>query len=65
MYRSEHEQWLAEREKVRRRAERELGPLGSYAFGFSDIKPGLAYWLIMAAMVVFALFSAFKVTHVG
>lgn len=37
---------------------RDDGPrseLARYAFGYSDKKPGLAYWLIIAGMVLYIL----------
>lgn len=33
------------------------GELARYAFGYSDKKPGLAFWLILAAMVAFILYN--------
>jgi hypothetical protein len=32
--------------------------LARYAFGYSNKKPSLTYWLILAAMVVFVLYKA-------
>ena len=37
------------------------GQLARYAFGFSDQKPGLLWWAIHAAMVVFVVWSIFEV----
>lgn len=33
--------------------------LARYAFGYSNKKPGAAFWLIHAAMVAFILYSTF------
>jgi len=35
------------------------GELARYAFGYSDKKPGPAFWIIHAAMIVFLLFALF------
>lgn len=32
-----------------------------YAFGYSDKKPSLTWWIMMAAMVAFALYSCVEV----
>jgi len=31
--------------------------LSRYAFGYSDKKPGLSYWLILAGMLAFVVFN--------
>jgi hypothetical protein len=34
-----------------------------YAFGFSDRKPGLAWWLVQAAVCALALYGCVQGTH--
>lgn len=36
------------------------GELGRYAFGYSDQKPGVAFWVILAVMVAYILIEAQK-----
>lgn len=36
-------------------AKEPRGELARYAFGYSDKKPGLAWWLIHGAMIVFVV----------
>jgi hypothetical protein len=35
------------------------GELARYAFGYSDKKPGPAFWIIHAAMIAYVLFALF------
>lgn len=37
------------------------GPLARYAFGYTDKKPGLSFWLIHIAMVAFVLYHMFEI----
>lgn len=38
------------------------GELARYAFGYSDRKPGIAWWLIHGAMVAFVALTALGIT---
>ena len=40
-----------------------LSDYSAYAFGFSDEKPGLAYWIILATMVIGAVLMLCSVPH--
>lgn len=33
------------------------GELARYAFGYSDKKPGVAFWVILAMMIAYVLYN--------
>ena len=45
-------------ERQRRKIDN-LSELSAYAYGFSDDKPGVAYWLIIVGMTAFAAWRIF------
>lgn len=38
------------------------GELARYAFGYSDKKPGWAFWVILVIMVVYILYNGVTIT---
>lgn len=36
---------------------------GRYAFGYSDRRPGVWFWLIHGAMVAFVAYNMFSIGH--
>ena len=47
------------------RGKEPKGELFRYAFGYSDKKPGLAFWLILAGMIVLILYDLVTITLHG
>ena len=37
--------------------------LARYAYGYSDKKPGWTYWVILAGMIAFCLYSCVEITY--
>lgn len=40
------------------------GELARYAYGYSDKKPGIAFWLILLGMVIYIIFSFVTITEI-